>query len=471
MRPISLVLVVLYFARIAAGAEVAGSVDGTRQFQTIEGFGTCLISWGEYPDRTYTPEFVRFYAETVGLSMLRIELNGFTHPEERDAAAISWKRIATNSRARVFTGFSRQLLEVRPDVRLIGTVWTPPEWMKLNQAEGNGTGNGGRNFAIPSNSYVINGTPSTNRVDPALYPHFVQWLVAVVAWHKEQGMPLYALSPANEPRFSQWYGSCIWTGDDLATVFALLRPALDQAGFGDVLLFGPEDMTGHLHAHGTRGMIQSIVQNPAALAALDRFATHGYTDGVQMDATAGSSAAFWKLVEAHGKPCWMTEGGTGDHAWPAPVRSGLGIALHNALVAGNASAFLPWQIAESRPSTHAIAVGGEVTPKTAAGMHFFRTIRPGARRIAAEPAFGQVPVSAFRHPVTGGLSVIVLNPGDEAAALRLKLQDVGAPARLHLRRTSATELFADLGSLPVEPDGTVRLDLPAASIVSLTSGH
>lgn len=445
------------------------TVDPSTTYQTIEGFGTCLISWGNYPGETYTEEFADFYLDTVGMNMLRIELNGFLHPEVTDSAEISWEKIEPNSRARTFIDFATKLKQRDPAVRLIATVWTPPPWMKLNGISGNGTGDvieNRTNRGIRAQSYETRAGVSTNRVDPAKYEHFVQWLVAVTAFHREEGIPLYGLSLANEPRFSQWYGSCIWTAEDYATALGMLGPALEAAGFGDIVLFGPEDMTGHLHDGGTLGMIDAIRADPAAAAALDRWATHGYTDGVQMDTTEDSSRQLWEYVAADGKPYWMTEGGTGGHEWPTPIRNGLGMALHNSLVAGHASAFVPWQISEPRPSTHAIAVLDQVTPKTAAGMQFFRTIPIGAQRISAEPAFGPVKVSAFRHPETGETAIVLINPGREARMVNVTVEGIRGRKGMAAYRTSSDEEFAR--AEPVEfRRGRATVTLGGESMVSL----
>lgn len=466
---------------LAAAAAWIGSahaadvtVNPAVSHQTIEGFGTCLISWGNYPRQTYTDAFARFYTQTVGLNMLRIALSDFQHDEVQDPSAITARGIRPDERARVFVDFARRLNATGADIRYIGTVWTPPVWMKLNRLDGNGTrepGREGRNRAIRADSYRYSNAAdgvSTNRVDPAKYPHFVAWLVALATWHKDNGMPLYGLSLANEPRFSQWYGSCVWTAEDYATVLALLGPALRAAGLEDIHLFGPEDMTGHTYPGGTGDMVRAIAANPAALAALDRWATHGYTDGVAMDTSSNSSLQFWELVRGYGKPYWMTEGGTGGHDWPAPVRDGLGIALHNSLVHGNASAFVPWQISEARPSMHAIAVRDQVTPKTAAGMQFFRTIPPGSVRIGATPeADGDLRVSAFRTP-QGGLTVVALNTGTRAQSLSVRVEGPRTPARWTVRRTTATDRFAEQPAVAAR-NGVATLELPPHSIVTLQS--
>ncbi len=100
-------------------------------------------------------------------------------------------------------------------------------------------------------------------------------------------------------------------------------------------------------------------------------------------------------TETFRKPFWITEGDTGGHDWPAPIEKGIDNAPHNALVAGNCSAFVPWQITERRKSTHGLMVMDTYTSKTYTARHYTRFIHSGVVRIGAEPGFGPVQVDAF----------------------------------------------------------------------------
>lgn len=440
-------------------------IDSKTTYQAIEGFGTCLISWGPFPGEVYTPEFVRdFYLGEVGLNIVRESLNGFLHPEVEDPREISADRIELDNGGQIFANFSKEAKKADSSVRIIGSVWSPPKWMKLNRADGNQLP-GNKNEAILATDY----RGSKNRVDPEKYEHFVAWLVAVAEWHKREGIALYAVSPTNEPRFSQWYGSCVWTAEDLAKVTSMLGEALEEAGLGDILIFAPEDMTGHLYQGGTSTMVEVLMTGPSA-EHIDRLATHGYTDGVVADVSEESSAKLWELIEKYDKPYWMTEGGTKGHDWPEPVKSGVAQAIHNSLVGGNASAFVPWQISEKEKSTHGLAVRNTATKKTYATMHFSRTIPVGSQRIQAEPGFGTVQASAYRHPETGALSIVMINPQAEEQKVVLKLRGLDYVQGLTPYRTTAEEDFKEFPAASVQ-GGEFPVMMPPESIVSLTAGQ
>ena len=71
------------------GAEVM--VDGAQRYQTIEGFGTCLIAWvSRFRELYRTEEFQRIYVEGVGCNMLRVNMWGPTFEKQTE----DWKQIS-----------------------------------------------------------------------------------------------------------------------------------------------------------------------------------------------------------------------------------------------------------------------------------------------------------------------------------------------------------------------------------------
>ena len=77
--------VLLAIAGSAAATEINVTVDGSVRYQTIEGFGTCLIAWvGRFRELYRTEDFQRIYVEGVGCNMLRVNMWGptFEKPTE-----------------------------------------------------------------------------------------------------------------------------------------------------------------------------------------------------------------------------------------------------------------------------------------------------------------------------------------------------------------------------------------------------
>jgi len=420
-------------------------VDGAKQYQTIEGFGTCLIAWsGRFRELYRTEEFQKIYVEGVGCNMLRVNMWGptFEKPTEDFSQILceDFDMEANGGRPQIFVDFGQGILKLNPDMKIIGTVWSPPSWMKINKSITDK-----KSGSIRAADY----RGFTNRIDPKYFRHFCKWMVEYVKLHDKLGVPFYAVSPGNEVQFTQSFESCVWDGKDYAKIIIMLREMLDVEGYGHVKTFGPETMTSHMYEGGTGSYIKAIKDNPSALAALDVFATHGYEDGVKAEMSANSSRIFWDLIKDTGKPFWITEGGTGGHDWPEPIQKGIGNALHNALVAGNCSAFVPWQITESRKNTHGIMLMSDYTPKTYTAMHYSRFIKPGAQRIDAQPGFGEVQVGAFLHPDSGELTIVAINPTKQEQRLNLSFKNLNVSASLKVYRTSASENLKEVGETSI----------------------
>jgi O-glycosyl hydrolase len=247
----------------------------------------------------------------------------------------------------------------------------------------------------------------------------------------------------------------------------MLGQQLEQEGMGDVLVVGPETMTG---ANGGKGIanqayVEAVGQDPLATRYLARWATHGYTDGFITDPGKDSAGAFWNLIESTHKPFWITEAGSGAHEWPAAMH-GIGAMIHNALVGGNASAFLPWQATENTPTGHALMVGDRLTGKSRAAQHYFRFVRPGAVRVETTPATGAVPASAFVHDEDDTLTIVLANPARHPREVQLRLMGEPRLREMQVYRTSTGEEFQQLGPAAVL-DREIRLALPAESMVTL----
>ncbi|MGD2175423.1 MAG: hypothetical protein PVJ27_08475, partial [Candidatus Brocadiaceae bacterium] len=424
----ALMLMAFVGSDAAMGAQVV--VDGSKKEQTIEGFGTCLISWVDRFRELYrTEEFQRLYVNEVGCNMMRVNLWGPVSEEPvEDWRDIRWQDFDMSiQRARIFVDFGKGIRRFDPDARIIGTVWTPPPWMKADKSW-----NDESSGAIRADSYE----GMQNRLLPEYYMHYAKWMVEMAKMHETMEAPLYAISPGNEVQFTQEFGSCVWTGEDYARIVELLGEMLEREGMGHIKIYGPETMTGHFYEGGTPAYIETAMGDPEARTHFDVIATHGYEDGFAADTKASSSRRLWELVEQFNRPLWMTEGGTGGHEWPEPLHQGIAAAIHNSLVAGHCSAFVPWQIIGGRRTGHCLMVleDGEpvFTPKTAAAMHYFRFIGAGWTRVTAEPAYGDVKASAYTSPEGDALTMVLLNPTDRTQTVTLALRNVPRLGRVEV---------------------------------------
>lgn len=447
------------------------TIDAAQTRQTIDGFGTCLVSWGKYPPIYQDEQMAKIYAETMGFTFLRTNMAAWGYPKTEDPKDITVDKIdlsdRNNSRLPVFLEFAKKVKALQPELKVIGSVWSPVAWMKLNNQITAGKGDK-KEKSIHATSYKQGGKgpDSRNRVDPKYFPHFCQWVVAQMQQFKDHGVPLYAVSPGNEVMFNQDFESCVWTAEDFATIVAMLGKAKAEAGFAETKIFGPETMTQHNFAHGNPNYLRALRGNAEAWKYFDVYATHGYVDGFKEDLGADSAYEFWNAIKADNKPYWVTEGGTGEHEWPAPL-TGVAAGAHNNLVFGNVNAFVPWQISGETSSTHNLMTRLTLTKKTHAMRHFSVFIRPGAQRIHVGGKAGTLQVSAYLHSDLRRLVVVAINAQKEAQDLNISLTGltVGSFAQ---HRTSATEDLALVDPITAT-GGAARVSLPAESMITLVA--
>lgn len=85
--------------------------------------------------------------------------------------------------------YIKAAMKYRPDLRIWGSVWTPPTWMKTNKAFDGG--------------YMKN--------DPQIYSAFALYLARFVEAYQAEGINIFAAAVQNEPLIQTAYPSCLWS--------------------------------------------------------------------------------------------------------------------------------------------------------------------------------------------------------------------------------------------------------------------
>jgi glucuronoarabinoxylan endo-1,4-beta-xylanase len=446
---------------------VVATVDFERPAQRIEGFGASIVGWHEDMVGLYRdPAYLDFVVGELGLSIFRMQVWGPVGvvPKE-DWTQITYKDFdwsAYDNRAQVNNDFARALKARDPSIKIIGSIWSPPPWMKENGSL-TGTGPG----------FLLAGDDPDNRLRDDRYKHYAKFLVEYQKYLIENGIGLYAFGPQNEPMFTQSFESCLFSGEEYARLVRTLGEMYAHEKVEKPLFYGPEDMTlASYNPDGTtvdqtrhNAYVENLMRDDVA-PYFDIWATHGYSDGVNPD-QPHNTTDYWKSIKKFGLPYWLTEGGTGGHEWPTPITNGVATRIHATLVGGHAEAFVCWQISEAKPSSHAIMLMDQPTPKTYAAMHYWRFIRPDSVRLEVEGGDDSVLLSAYQRP-DGALVIVAINPKDAPCDLALGLRGTPATAfeDFQVFRTSADENLRELEPLvPVE--GSLDWRMPAYSIVTL----
>jgi glucuronoarabinoxylan endo-1,4-beta-xylanase len=402
-----------------------------QKHQIIEGFGTCITTWQSDVTAAYQrEEMLRFYLETLGASALRIEL----WPGVSTVVCERWQDITfrdfrfdvADRRGKVTVEVATRLHSAsRGKLRIIATAWSPPAWMKVNASLGNGhpqRQNFAFDFGHPPDRGEKKASHDTyvapNRLRRDRYLHFAKLLVEWTRYFRSIGIPLYAISPTNEPRFSHWFESCVYTPDEYAELVEMIAWMFANQGEPPIPIFGPELMSWDVA--GNRGYLEALARRQSAMQSLAAMASHGYVDGYENDLRRESVTAFRRLAVLYGKRTWITEGGFGGHQWPVPLHQ-LGASFLYALRDGGVSLLTTWQtLSRFPPDEHGLMSLRGPTKKTYMAMQFWRFIRPGMVRIGVESG-GMLDAVAFEDSGSDTTVVVFFNLTKNATPASLQL--------------------------------------------------
>lgn len=469
---------------VASAAGITVRIDSSQKYQTIEGFGTSLNTWHkDIADAHQREDWAAFYSETLGASVLRIELwGGVTSLPRERWQDISWRDFDFDGpglRAATTVSVAKRLNFVsRRQLRFIASSWTPPVWMKVNRTLGNGHP-ARKNFSLNFEHPVELGTwnkPEANDVGQERftylgrnklrrdrYLHFAKYLVEWTRYLESLGISLYALSPTNEPRFSHWFESCVFTPDEYAELLDVMAWMFANQKQHQIQIFGPEHMTWDIA--GTQRYLDALARRRGSGSSMAALASHGYIDGYRADLRKESTSAFRNLAKPSGKKIWVTEGGFGGHQWPDALHQ-LGAAFLYALRDGDVSLLTAWQtLTRHPPDVNGLMSLRGPTKKTYVAMQFWRFIRPGMVRIDARSNAGPDTV-AFEDFGTGTTVIVLLNRNRNPSLVALDLASRLKPRRVEFYITDASH---DCSRIDGNHD-CQSLSIPGESVVTLILG-
>jgi glucosylceramidase len=111
---------------------------------------------------------------------------------------------------------AQQALAINPQLTVLGSPWSPPAWMKTNDALNN---LGGQGSLLPSD-----------------YGPYANYIVDAIQAYAKAGVPISAVTPANEPSSGQtgvsYPGLTLPAPDEAELIASYLAPALRAAGLG-----------------------------------------------------------------------------------------------------------------------------------------------------------------------------------------------------------------------------------------------
>ena len=395
-------------------------VDTTSTYQSIDGFGYCLTGGSAYlinhlstSDRdAIVKELFSTDSTAIGVSYLRVSIGAsdlsasvFSYDDNGTPALpdTTLQYFSLSNDEFDLVPLLKQILTVNPSLKILGSPWSAPLWMK-------------------SNNNSVGGS-----LLPAYYDCYARYLVKYIQAMKAEGIPIDAITPQNEPMNPNNNPSMAMTATEEADfVKNHLGPAFQAAGITTkIIIFD--------HNCGNPEYPLAILADPDALK---------YTDGSAFHLYGGDISALTQVHNAYpGKNVYFTEQWVGG---PGSFPSDLEWAVKNLIVGAPRNwsrNVLEWNLAADpsyNPHTvggcgnclGALTIGASVSRNVSYYIiaHASKFVRPGSVRVDSNIP-GNLQNVAFLRP-DGKKVLIVLNDSNGAQAFNIQFNGKSVTATL-----------------------------------------
>jgi len=383
------------------------SIDTTVQLQEIEGFGAALTGSSAYlinkkmttSQRNSVLKTLFNATDGIGISYLRMtigasdfSLSDYTYddmPSGQTDYPLDFFSIDKDKEDVV--PVLKQILGVQQEVRIMGTPWSPPAWMKTN------------------------GSLKGGKLKTDAYASYAQYFVKYIQAFKNEGITIDAITPQNEPLYSTASYPCMDmpATDQLNFIKNDLGPALQTAGLNTKIIV-------YDHNWDNTDYATSILGDAGAAQYVTGSAFHAYAGNVSAMSIVHSASPT--------KGLYFTEISGGG--WATDFSDNLQWQMANIFIGTTknwSKNALLWNLAldeNSGPTNNGCAdCRGVVTINSSSGAvtknveyyaigHFSKFVRPGAHRVSstAFAAGTQLDNVAFLN-ADGSKVLVVSNAG------------------------------------------------------------
>ena len=419
------------------------TVDETRRFQEIDGFGASLTDAAAWlfakklsprqNDAVLKTLFGRkdgialtMLRQPIGSSDLAVTFYSYDDLCEQTAKACTTPAGVTDPNLDHFSlkhdeeyilPELKKALAINPGIHIMLTPWSPPGWMK-------------------STGSMLGSNPETktpSSLKPESFPAFASYLVKTIQGYQAAGVPVWALSVQNEPLYGPpTYSGMQMLADEQAKFFGeALAPALAAAHLT------PKVMA-YDHNWDRPDYPETVLKDPKAGALAAGTAWHHY---------GGDPSVMTKNHEEFPlKDQWVTESCGG--AWQKGNVFSDEAAELIAVMRNWSRGYVLWALATDQ--NHGPFVGGCDTcrglvtidltdpdhPKVKPELDYYvlghasKFLLPGAVRIGSnEPEGTQMKDVAFQNP-NGAIVLYALNAGTASQVIRIGFHDKKAVTTL-----------------------------------------
>lgn len=394
-------------------------VDTAQTFQTVDGFGYTLtggsaVLINQLPADQRAGLLRELFGKeenAIHVSYLRISIGA----SDLDSAVFSYDDLQAGQTDPTLSRFSldpdrknlipvlKDIVAINPSLRILGSPWSPPTWMKDNEASKGGS------------------------LKPEYYAVYANYFVRYIQAMKAEGITIDAITPQNEPLHPGNNPSLYMTAVQEADFIKNhLGPAFRAAGIQTKIIV-------YDHNADRPDYPISILNDAAAKAFVDGSAFHLY---------AGDVSALSQVHTAHpDRNVYFTEQWTGstgtfsgDLQWHVKniiigtMRNWSRTALEWNLA--NDPGFGPHTPGGCTQCKGALTIGSTIDRNVSYYIiaHASRFVPPGSVRIGST-LVGSIPNVAFRTPEKKYV-LIAVNDGASVASFNIRFAGRVVPATL-----------------------------------------
>lgn len=246
------------------------NLDENTVYQTMEGFGSAITGSTAYnllkmkaTDRSKFLKETFSESEGMGQSYIRIAIgcSDFSLSEYTLNDTPGLENFALQSEElELVIPILKEILAINPNVKILGSPWTAPKWMKVNNLS---------NLA-PFDSWT------GGHLNPAQYQNYATYFVKWIQAMKTQGIDIYSVTPQNEPLNEGNSASMLmhWS-EQQAFVRDALGPKIKAAGL-QTKIYAFDHNYNYDNVADQEDYPVKIFQDPTAAAYFAGSAYHNY---------------------------------------------------------------------------------------------------------------------------------------------------------------------------------------------------
>ena len=398
-------------------------VNDMEQYQPIEGLGFALTGGSAQLLMQMTPErratlLKRLFTtdgDGIGVSYLRVSIGA----SDMNDHVYSYDDVPPGDSDPNLTKFSlapdkttvipilKEILEIDPHVKILGSPWSAPAWMKTNDKVKGGY------------------------LKPEYYGAYAQYLVKYIEGMKAEGIPITAITVENEPLNPKNTPSMVVFAQEEDTLIGkYLGPAFEKEGITTEI---------QIYDHNP-----DVTSYPLSILA-DRVASK-YVAGTAFHLYGGDSSALTCVHNEYpNKNLYLTEEGLGGQ--PGETTIDIAEPVSRVLITATRNwvrNVLLWNLAadpHAGPHTNdggcpvcygAVTLDGDnasFNEAYYAMAHFSKFVRPGSVRIGSTQ-LEQLQTAAFLTP-KGKVVLVVANTGNFPKTFQIAYHSESTTTTLH----------------------------------------